>query len=572
MNEDKIRLYIDMDGTLAVFTPVDTMETLYEKGYFLNLEPHHNVIEGVKEYIKYYPEREVYILSSVLEDSKYALDEKNQWLDKYLPEIDQDHRIFPPCGKEKTDYIDGGITPTDILLDDYTANLFNWQEKGGQGIKLMNAINGKRGTWRGSKIDFSLLSGDFFNAFRDIITDKQKKDDIIKDSDRDIEKKREKEDHEKRKTEIDDEKGRSGNEIRNSAGEVHNFQRRDGQKGNNFDSRIIGRAISTEYIREGGIDFLGEKISSPGHLASLMQNYRNPLYETLRGFYIKDDILICAEGITNRLPGFVEMQWSDGGSLASHINEVATILGADKYYLLHNHPSGDPKPSATDLFSTQIIAHCIPVFAGHIVIDHTRFSIIDRDGKYSIMNVPNALPEDIFLHASINHPVLGAKIKDPEIAAELGRKMMDLGNDRLSTLIYLGADKTIRMVEEISNTPLELNLNPEFDTHIFNGLLSSGSINAMIVTSNDSIYSSAVSLIDTGLLEDAVYIDPDYPMYWSLKETGTVKGKNPEYEYAMLKAKDIDKRRLTWHEEINSEGKKKQNEISQKPVRRGHKR
>ena len=34
----KNRLFVDMDGTLAVFKTVDTMETLYEKGYFKNLQ------------------------------------------------------------------------------------------------------------------------------------------------------------------------------------------------------------------------------------------------------------------------------------------------------------------------------------------------------------------------------------------------------------------------------------------------------------------------------------------------------------------------------------------------------
>lgn len=29
----KKRLFVDMDGTLAVFRNVDTLETLYEKGY-----------------------------------------------------------------------------------------------------------------------------------------------------------------------------------------------------------------------------------------------------------------------------------------------------------------------------------------------------------------------------------------------------------------------------------------------------------------------------------------------------------------------------------------------------------
>ena len=39
MNERKPRLFVDMDGTLAVFNRIDKLETLYERGYFADLTP-----------------------------------------------------------------------------------------------------------------------------------------------------------------------------------------------------------------------------------------------------------------------------------------------------------------------------------------------------------------------------------------------------------------------------------------------------------------------------------------------------------------------------------------------------
>ena len=60
------RLFVDMDGTLAVFHPVDTLEKLYEKNYFLNLLPQTNVIDGIRFIIENYPEVEVFVLSAVL--------------------------------------------------------------------------------------------------------------------------------------------------------------------------------------------------------------------------------------------------------------------------------------------------------------------------------------------------------------------------------------------------------------------------------------------------------------------------------------------------------------------------
>lgn len=145
------RLFVDMDGTLAKFQTVETLEMLYEKGYFLNLEPLHNVLAAIRKIVQEHPEKQVYIMSSVLSDSSYALQEKNEWLDRYLPEIDMEHRIFPPCGKNKLDYVPEGIRPTDCLLDDYTVNLNAW-EPPAKGIKIMNGINGTKGTWQADRL------------------------------------------------------------------------------------------------------------------------------------------------------------------------------------------------------------------------------------------------------------------------------------------------------------------------------------------------------------------------------------------------------------------------------------
>jgi len=142
---NKQRLFVDMDGTLAHFNKVDTLEKLYEPGYFYNLKPIPNVVNAIKEIVNNHPDIEVYILSAVLTDSEYALEEKKMWLDKYLPEMDEAHRMFTPCGQDKKDYVD--IKESDYLLDDYTHNLNLWQPPA-KGIKLLNGINHTNGTWK----------------------------------------------------------------------------------------------------------------------------------------------------------------------------------------------------------------------------------------------------------------------------------------------------------------------------------------------------------------------------------------------------------------------------------------
>lgn len=143
---EKKRLFVDMDGTLAEFKVVDTLERLYEPHYFERLKPNENVVEAVRNIAANHPEIDVYILSAVLSDSKYALYEKKNWIKEYLPEIPEDRCIFPPCGSDKKDFIPDGIRSDDFLLDDYSLNLNSW-EPPARGIKLLNGINGNNGTW-----------------------------------------------------------------------------------------------------------------------------------------------------------------------------------------------------------------------------------------------------------------------------------------------------------------------------------------------------------------------------------------------------------------------------------------
>ena len=164
----KQRLYVDMDGTLATFRKLDTIEPLFEKGYFENLPAQNNVVNAIKNIINNNKDIEVFVMSAYLTDSQYALDEKNKWLDKYLPEIDASHRVFCPCGTDKKDFVKDGIKSNDFLLDDYTANLTLWQPPA-RAIKLLNGINHSNGTWQYDRLDFNKDSDTLSHNITDIM-------------------------------------------------------------------------------------------------------------------------------------------------------------------------------------------------------------------------------------------------------------------------------------------------------------------------------------------------------------------------------------------------------------------
>ena len=144
-----MRIFVDMDGTIARFYEAeDCLERMYETGFFANLRPYEKMIKMLEKLNE--KGYEVFILSATL--GIQCEIEKHDWIDKYLPWIDDAHRIFTRCGMNKAQYIKnkGYNDPRfNILIDDYSRNLDEWNEAFGKGrygiaIKAVNEINNKK--------------------------------------------------------------------------------------------------------------------------------------------------------------------------------------------------------------------------------------------------------------------------------------------------------------------------------------------------------------------------------------------------------------------------------------------
>ena len=141
------RVFFDMDGVLAEYKYVPYADMLQE-GYFRDLAPQEEAVEAIKK-LAADPDLEVWTLSAVIEENPYALEEKKSWLKAQLGDSIKDIKsVFPFCGTSKRDAVPGGIRPTDILIDDYNANLRDWATQA-VSIKFLNGINNRHGSWKG---------------------------------------------------------------------------------------------------------------------------------------------------------------------------------------------------------------------------------------------------------------------------------------------------------------------------------------------------------------------------------------------------------------------------------------
>ena len=153
---NKIKLFIDMDGTLTEWRKACTQEHLFLDNYFYSLKPHFKLLRYLQSLDN--SNIEIFIASHYITDK--SVKEKNKWLDRYF-NIKNENRIFIPSHIRKSEYIKKylgeDILKEHILLDDFTPNLIEWENNGGTAIKAINRINRKSIKWKGKMFDIFKL-------------------------------------------------------------------------------------------------------------------------------------------------------------------------------------------------------------------------------------------------------------------------------------------------------------------------------------------------------------------------------------------------------------------------------
>jgi inorganic pyrophosphatase-like protein/conjugative element/phage-associated large polyvalent protein/RadC-like JAB domain-containing protein len=193
------------------------------------------------------------------------------------------------------------------------------------------------------------------------------------------------------------------------------------------DVRTVALGIAPDLIHQGVVDLTGYAVTNADDLAKLAQVYRDPRFETFRVLYTTRNKIVGHEGLTSRLPGTVLVfrNTADREAKLLAMQSHMETLGADGYYLLHNHPSGNSTPSREDFELTKRYAANLPGFKGHIVIDSNEYAVIDFDEYDDLVSSKKTLNlgPDALLTPSIPHPLLGSTIRDSVDVAAIGQKI-----------------------------------------------------------------------------------------------------------------------------------------------------
>lgn len=145
--------------------------------------------------------------------------------------------------------------------------------------------------------------------------------------------------------------------------------------------------IVESFRTEGRADIIGTKIESVREIAELFAFTRNPNIEKGTVVFMKGNEVV---GYSVTTLGLIDNTRPD---LPQRLIDEYISRGADSVYVIHNHPSGNPTPSDTDIRTTKELkaTEGDMKFNGAIVLNGERFSFIDGTGKVS--TIPYSSPK-----------------------------------------------------------------------------------------------------------------------------------------------------------------------------------
>ena len=221
---------------------------------------------------------------------------------------------------------------------------------------------------------------------------------------------------------------------------------------------LLAKVVRDDFHFQGGTTLLGKTITSVDDAAVAFQVLRNPKFEVFHWVLVKEGKVVGLYSVTARIPN-TTFAWA-GKDTVQTIKDLMLAKGADGFYNVHNHPSGDPTPSGADQSTTIKLAEAMGGFLGHIVTNHTRYGFVDRTGRQDVRALPGTHPtQDPLLRVGTNQPLgdilgtavqgYGDKVEHDSIASFASRVAQHTDADVVS-LLFTDARSKVRAIGHVS--------------------------------------------------------------------------------------------------------------------------
>ena len=277
--------------------------------------------------------------------------------------------------------------------------------------------------------------------------------------------------------------------------------------------KTIYNAINEDNIMKKYVDLRDIKIESRNDLLKTCQVFKNPKFETFRIIYMRNNKIINYESITSKLPNSCNVfrvkaktPYLKTIKGFEDINRRMYRLGANGYYLQHNHPSGNAKASINDMILTERLSKNVKGFKGHIIIDHGTYAWIEKDtrtGKLKAENnilieyLPTLNTQDVIKDSPLLHKTISSR-------NELARLMYDVKHsNNYSCLVLTSATNNIRLFQELPNTFINMSYR-QIGGYIKNRCINTGCIRAFLATTDKPFFERAKELVNLGYVTDCI--------------------------------------------------------------------
>lgn len=217
---------------------------------------------------------------------------------------------------------------------------------------------------------------------------------------------------------------------------------------------LLASGIPKDFVHEGTVSLLGRTVKTADDLAELAQVYRDPRFETLRVVYVRGDKVVHQTGISSRLPGSVKFKFGEEDTWSASMSALRQMMLKSKatgYYMLHNHPSGNPIPSSADEVVSWRSAQDMAGFLGHVVIDNGAYSVISMEDGDTVTTTKNHNFGGYVSgeNPELDHPVLhaGIKVTGPKQLAIIAKAVE--GAPGMVTVIGItGSNSAVRAIAQ----------------------------------------------------------------------------------------------------------------------------
>lgn len=277
--------------------------------------------------------------------------------------------------------------------------------------------------------------------------------------------------------------------------------------------KTIYNAINEDNTMKKYVDLRNIKIESRNDLLKTCQVFRNPKFETFRIIYMRNNTIINYESITSKLPNSCNVfrvkaktPYLKDIKGFEDINRRMYRLGANGYYLQHNHPSGNAKASINDMILTERLSKNVKGFKGHIIVDHGTYAWIETDNRTGKLKADNNIKIDYLPTLNTQELIKDSPLLQKTINSrnELARLMYDVKHsNNYSCLVLTSATNNIRLFQELPNTFINMSYK-QIGGYIKNRCINTGSIRAFFATTDKPFFERAKELVNLGYVSDCI--------------------------------------------------------------------